>query len=169
MKVRQARQSELDTVFLMGYDAWGAGLPVHMYLESCLASYKYKLGEFYVLVNDLNEPVSSCIVYPLSAFGGVAGERAIGIGSLATAEVERHKGYATLLMTLLMKNLEAEGVDAFFIHSDIYPRIYEKLGFAPAPSEYRKKSEASVPMLRLSGNRTVSPAHWQELIIPSYF
>ena len=49
MLVRRARNDELTEVFLMGYDAWGAELPVQMYLDSCLASYKYKLGEFYVL------------------------------------------------------------------------------------------------------------------------
>lgn len=153
----------------MGYDAWGAELPMQMYLESCLASYKYKLGTFYVLENDEGALVSSCIVYPLSAFGGAVSERAVGIGSIATAASERHRGYATLLLALLMKQLENEGVDAFFLHSDISPKLYETLGFVAAPNECRNKSDTAIPMLRLSGSRTVTRELWQELVMPTYF
>lgn len=152
----------------MGYDAWGAGLPTEMYLESCLASYKYKLGTFYVLEDPSGRLVSSCIVYPLSVFGGAVSERSVGIGSLATAPGDRHQGFATLLLALLMGQLEREGVDAFFIYADVHPKIYENLGFAPAPAALRDK-DSSLPMLRLSGDREVTPELWRELIMPSYF
>jgi hypothetical protein len=154
---------------MMGYDAWGAGLPVEMYLDSCAASYKYKQGSFYVLEDEFGRLLSSCIVYPLAAFGGVVSERAVGLGSLATMASERHRGCATLFLAMLMKRLESEGVDAFFIHSDIPPKIYEKLGFAPAPQSCRGKAGPSIPMLRLSGNREVTSALWQNLVMPSYF
>lgn len=154
---------------MMGYDAWGADLPVEMYLDSCQASYKYKQGKFYVLEDQNGEILSSCIVYPLAAFGGVVSERAVGLGSLATVSTHRHQGFATLLLTLLMRRLESEGVDAFFIHSDIQPRLYEALGFKPAPTERRAKGETSIPMLRLSGNRDVTTALWQNLVMPAYF
>ena len=160
---------DLDEVFLMGYDAWGAGLPVEMYLDSCLASYKYKKGSFYILEDSSGKFLSSCIAYPLSAFGGVVSERAVGIGSLATSMSERNKGYATLLLSMLMAELERDGVDAFFIHSDIPPKLYENLGFIAAPSRVRNKSDGAVPMLRLSGDREVTKELWQELIMPSYF
>ncbi|MEW6058277.1 MAG: GNAT family N-acetyltransferase, partial [Bdellovibrionota bacterium] len=153
----------------MGYDAWGAGLPIEMYLDSCLASYKYKQGQFYILVDDFDRLLSSCIVYPLSSFGGVVGERAVGIGSLATVASLRHQGYATLLLSLLMQELEEEGVDAFFVHSDISPRLYESLGFSAAPEACRRKSDGTIPMLRLSGGRSISSELWQEMILPSYF
>lgn len=169
MNVRCAEAPELDEIFLMGYDAWGAGLPVRMYLESCLASYKYKQGIFYVLEDNKGTLISSCIVYPLAAFGGVVSERAVGIGSIATSATERHRGFATLFLGMLMDKLELEGVDAFFLHSDIQPKIYENLGFAPAPERFRNKSDGSVPMLRLSGGRAITRERWQEIIMPSYF
>jgi N-acetylglutamate synthase-like GNAT family acetyltransferase len=169
MKVRRASGDELEEVFLMGYDAWGGGLPEDMYLESCLASYKYKQGEFFVLESADGELLSSCIVYPLSAFGGVVSERSVGVGSLCTLANQRHKGYATLFLALLMKQLETEGVDAFFIHSDINPRIYENLGFQAAPESCRDPRDGTVPMLRLSGDRNVTPELWRELVMPEYF
>jgi predicted acetyltransferase len=140
-----------------------------MYLDSCVASYKYKQGDFYVLEDGAGKLLSSCIIYPLSAFGGVVAERAVGLGSLATVPVERHKGYATLLLSMLMEQLEKEGVDAFFIHSDIHPRIYENLGFEPAPERFRNRADGSVPMLRLAGGRSVSHELWREIVMPSYF
>ncbi len=167
MRVKCADEAELDEIFLMGYDTWGAGLPVEMYLDSCAASYKYKKGQFYVLEDNVGQLLSSCIVYPLSAFGGAVSERAVGIGSLATAANERHKGYATLLLSMLMSALEADGVDAFFIHSDIHPKIYENLGFSAAPERFRQ--EGSVPMLRLSCDRPVTTELWKELVMPVYF
>ena len=152
----------------MGYDSWGAGLPIEMYIDSCFASYKYKLGQFYVL-EDGELLLSSCIVYPLGAFGGAVSERAVGLGSLATVASERHKGYATAFLAELMTKLEGDGVDAFFIHSDIHPKIYENLGFKPAPDKYRDKADLSVPMLRLSGGRPVPHELWHELVMPTYF
>lgn len=153
----------------MGYDAWGAGLPVQMFLDSCLASYKYKQGTFYVLDDDNGTLLSSCIVYPLTAFGGVVSERAVGIGSIATMASQRHRGYASIFLAMLMESLECEGVDAFFLHSDISPKIYQNLGFSPAPERFRSKSDGSVPMLRLSGGREVTRERWQEIIMPTYF
>lgn len=169
VKVRRAKQDELNEIFMMGYDAWGASLPIEIYLDSCAASYKYKQGEFYVLLDDEGRLLSSCVVYPLSVFGGVVGERSVGFGSLATAEPQRHKGYATFFLTLLMRLLESEGVDAFFIFSDIPPKIYEQLGFVAAPERFRSAKEGSMPMLRFSGGRKVSPEHWQECVMPKYF
>lgn len=154
---------------MMGYDAWGAELPVEMYLDSCMASYKYRQGQFYVLEDTQGKLLSSCIVYPLMVFGGVVSERAVGIGSLATATPERHRGYATLLLAMLMAELEREGVDAFFIHSDIHPRLYENLGFARAPEEFRSSADGTIPMLRFAGGRQVSEDHWRELVMPAYF
>jgi N-acetylglutamate synthase-like GNAT family acetyltransferase len=169
LKARQVLAEELDEIFIMGYDAWGAGLPIDMYLDSCSASYKYKQGTFYVLEDDIGNLLSSCIVYPLNAFGGVVSEQAVGIGSLATSARERHKGYATLLLGLLMTQLESEGVDSFFIHSEVHPRLYENLGFSCAPEALRNKADGSVPMLRLSGNRKVTPELWREVVMPSHF
>lgn len=167
--MRKAEPQELEEIFMMGYDAWGAELPVEMYLDSCMASYKYKQGVFYLLEDNVGGLISSCIVYPLSAFGGVVSERAVGLGNLATAAAVRHQGYGTLLLARLMDELEKEGVDAFFIHSDIHPRIYESLGFSAAPDCFRDKSDGSIPMLRLAGGRQVTRERWRELVMPSYF
>lgn len=169
MKVREAFPEELEEVFLMGYDSWGAGLPVRMYLDSCEASYKYKKGVFYVLEDPLGRLLTSAALYSLSSFGGVVSERAVGIGSLATIANERHQGYATLFLSMLIELLERDGVDSFFIHSDIHPRIYENLGFHAAPTNLRVPGDVSVPMLRLRGGRTVSVELWREIVMPSYF
>lgn len=168
MRVRKANEEELHEVFMMGYDAWGASLPLDMYLDSCAASYKYKQGEFYVLVDDADKLVSSCIVYPLTKFGGIVSECAVGIGSLATAANARHQGYATALLATLMGSLEERGIDAFFIHSDIPTKIYEKLGFHAAPEDLRDR-QGTTPMLRLRGGKRVSHELWREIVLPSYF
>ncbi|HRK02985.1 MAG TPA: GNAT family N-acetyltransferase [Oligoflexia bacterium] len=169
MRVRKAVENELNEVFLMGYDAWGASLPIDMYLDSCAASYKYKQGEFYILENEAGKLLSSCIVYPLMKFGGIVSECAVGIGSLVTAPEDRHKGYATALLAALMGTLEERGIDAFFIHSDIPTKIYEKLGFYAAPEDMRDRGRGVTPMLRLRGGKEVSHELWREIVLPAYF
>jgi len=169
VKVREAAAQEIEDVFMMGYDAWGADLPVEMYVDSCKASYKYKQGVFYVLESEQGRLLSSCIVYPLTAFGGVVSERAVGIGSLATSATDRRQGFATLFLSMLMDHLEKDGVDAFFIHSDIQPRIYENLGFVSAPKDCLPPGGSSTPMLRLSGGRSITEVLWRNLVMPSYF
>lgn len=168
IQVRKAKPEEHEDIFLMGYDAWGANLPEEIYLESCLASYKYKQGQFYVLEDEEYGLLSSCIVYPLSMFGGVIGENAVGIGNLATIPSNRHQGYASLCLSLLIQQLEFEGVDAFFIHSDIHPKIYERLGFVAAPKDYHTDAGCT-PMLKLSGKRQLIPEHWDAFVLPQFF
>ncbi len=170
MVVRKATTEELDEIFVMGYDAWGGNLPLEMYLESCHASYKYRRGVFYVLETDDCGLAASCIVYPVSLFGGAAGECAVGVGSLATAKQLRNQGNASRLLEELIFLLEAEGVDAIFLHADIDPKMYERFGFNAVPKVFRKEPAAdSVPMLRLKGARAISAQVWAEVLVPEYF
>jgi GNAT superfamily N-acetyltransferase len=49
---------------------------------------------------------------------------------VATSKPARRCGYASALITDVMELLRGEGVNAFFLHSDVDPRIYARLGFA---------------------------------------
>ncbi len=59
---RAASISEINQVFMMGFDVWGGNCSEHEYLELCRNSQKYEQGTWYVLSRE-NELVSSLIEY----------------------------------------------------------------------------------------------------------
>ncbi|CAM3939493.1 GNAT family N-acetyltransferase [Vibrio aquimaris] len=126
MQLRKARASEIDTIYEMGFDAWGSGLFYEEYLSLCRQSKKYQSGIWYVLI-DKETLVSSAIVYR-DGFGLKTG--CFGIGSLSTPPKHRQKGYASKLVTLLKDELfEQQSCQALYLHSDINHQFYTKLGF----------------------------------------
>ncbi|MYM58993.1 GNAT family N-acetyltransferase [Vibrio sp. OCN044] len=126
MQLRKAKACELDTIYEMGFDVWGSGLPYEEYLSLCRQSKKYQLGIWYVLV-DKEILVSSAIVYR-DGFGLKTG--CFGIGSLSTPPKHRQKGYASKLVTLLKDELfEQQNCQALYLHSDINHEFYTKLSF----------------------------------------
>ena len=156
MDVRLANDSDLDTIYAMGYDAWADGAPVQTYLESCRASEKYKLGTWYVLSHEGNV-VSSLIVYSSGEdFDIPAGYR--GIGSVATEQHHRKNGYASLLINTVCAILEQEDVQGVYLHADVGPSFYEGLGFSVL-------SESEEPcMVRMLSETAMVPTQ-----MPYYF
>lgn len=126
MKIRKAKEHELDLIYSMGFDAWSSGLSLEKYLVGCRKSKKYAAGTWYVLV-EKDEIVSSLIVYN-SMFN--LKEGCFGIGSVATFRELRHKGYASRLINLVKSELfDSLNCKALYLHSDIDRQFYSRLGF----------------------------------------
>ena len=62
MQFRRAQKTELENIFLMGFDVWSDGASISKYLEDCHSSQKYARGEWYVLAQD-DKLFSSLILY----------------------------------------------------------------------------------------------------------
>ena len=71
--IRKAMPEDLDSIYLMGIDVWSDGSTEKEYLSECRSSPKYKKGEWFVLVDSQDNPISSLITYMLA-------ENTIGIG-----------------------------------------------------------------------------------------
>ncbi|MGF1704223.1 GNAT family N-acetyltransferase [Photobacterium makurazakiensis] len=126
MYLREAKKCELDSIYLMGFDAWSDGLSCEEYLNGCRNSEKYRCGIWYVLIMN-DEVVSSLIVYS-DQFG--LEESNYGIGSIATDPSHRSKGYGSYLVSLVRDELlNNQSGKAVYLHSDIGHGYYNKLGF----------------------------------------
>ncbi|TOC20038.1 GNAT family N-acetyltransferase [Vibrio parahaemolyticus] len=126
MHLREAKVHELDAIYAIGFDAWSDGLSYEKYLSACRGSKKYQAGTWYVLIE--NEQILSSLVVYQNLFGLKDG--CFGIGSLATPQSFRGKGYASHLINLVKANLFAnQNCTAIFLHSDIDHQFYSRLGF----------------------------------------
>ena len=144
MIVRPAKQGDMPSVHLMAHDTWGEGRTRDEHVALCLTLPKYAKGRWFVL--EINgAPVSSLICYR-NAFG--LPENIMGIGSVATTPASRKKGLASFLTTEVMERLsEDDGIDGFFLYSDVNPSMYEKLGFVKLPKDMQRY-ERSAAMIR---------------------
>lgn len=140
MQVRKALPEEYDDIFRMGFDAWGEGQSLEVYLAGCRQSPKYQRGCWYVLADDEDRICSSLIRYALAP--GVC-----GIGSIATPPRLRNKGYASELISDALKLFESEGFKVAFLFSDIESRFYERFGFVVLPKRHQHYKD-SVCMVR---------------------
>ncbi|TDL82428.1 GNAT family N-acetyltransferase [Peribacillus frigoritolerans] len=135
--IRAAGNEDMESVFMMGYDAWGDKLAVQDYLNVCNESSKYKNGVWYVLVDtETNKLLSSLIVYTLKPSKGLVIK---GIGSISTPPELRGKGYASILIKETIKELEEkEHCNLIFLYSDIDHIFYNKLNFKAIPTSKQK-------------------------------
>ncbi|MGB7995921.1 MAG: GNAT family N-acetyltransferase [Photobacterium halotolerans] len=126
MQIRPATESEMNSVYMMGYDAWGGEMPQAEYLAACKRSRKYAAGQWYVLL-EADMPVASLILYR-HQFGLEDGQT--GIGSIATSPAHRRQGYASQLILGIVRHLfSGTTTTTVFLHSDIDTAFYQKLGF----------------------------------------
>ena len=126
MQLRKAKSFELDTLYTMGFDVWGVGMSLEDYLHQCRASSKYQSGTWYVLT-EKDQLIASVIVYHS---GFALQEGCLGIGSVATQPSRRREGYGATLIQLLALELRKTH-HTLFLHSDIHPTYYQRLGFQP--------------------------------------
>ena len=154
MEIREPREDEYGSLYLMGFDVWSDGKSEEKYVKECTESKKYKTGTWYVLESE-NVLVSSLIVYE-SKFG--IPENFCGIGSVATAIQNRNKGHSSQLINDVCEKLKSSGYSGVYLHSDIDPEFYKRLGFIPV------STEVTNCMVRLFGSVKVP-----ENEIPSYF
>ncbi len=122
LTIRKGSDSDMDQIYMMGYDAWSDGTSEEDYLNGCRNSTKYKKGTWYILLDGL-QMVSSLIVYNF-------GENVFGIGSISTPINLRTKGFASKLIFEVIAEIENEFIKPiFFLYSDISPEFYKKFGF----------------------------------------
>ncbi len=126
MYVREAQCHELDAIYAMGFDVWGDGISYEEYLVGCRESQKYQAGTWYVLID--NEQILSSLIVYQNKFG--LKDDCFGIGSVATPNRLRRRGYASNLVNLVKTELFAHrNCKAIFLYSDIDQQFYSKLGF----------------------------------------
>ncbi|WP_373443687.1 GNAT family N-acetyltransferase (plasmid) [Lacticaseibacillus paracasei] len=117
-RAREALRAEFQQIYMMGYDTWGKDETKEAYLAECQGSTKYQRGTWWVL-SDKRTLFSSLIVYNLE-------DHCLGIGSVATDPIYRHKGNASLLLKAF---IATHSDDKLLLFSDIDPAFYEKIGF----------------------------------------
>ena len=155
MKLREATETEMNDVYMMGFDAWSDDMTKESYLESCTNSSKYKKGKWWVLENGQSELLCSLIVYQFES-------SVFGIGSIATPLKLRGKGYASDLVNKACTRLEQKNkAKAIFLYSDIRPVFYENLGFVKIRKELQLY-DSSICMIRCSTSA-------DQIGIPKYF
>lgn len=157
--VRLAHASEMDDIYMMGYDAWGEGESRSDYLNTCSSSRKYARGRWYVLADSQGRLASSLIAYKLAP-------DLFGLGSIATSPALRRQGLAARLIDGVLLAMKREGARAVFLYSDIDHQYYAKLGFEPLPDLYQIKRD-SVCMVWGVTARELTQA--PDFAPPSYF
>ena len=159
MHVRLAHPSEMDDIYMMGYDAWAEGESRADYLNTCSSSPKYARGRWYVLADSEGRLAASLITYKLAP-------DLFGLGSIATSPALRRQGLAARLIDGVLHAMKREGARAVFLYSDIDQQYYAKLGFEPLPDLYQIKRDSvcmvwGVPVRELTQAPDFTP--------PSYF
>lgn len=139
IEIRSPSDTEMESVYMMGFDVWSDGGSRENYLSGCRESPKYKRGTWYVLAIE-NSLASSLITYPLS-------DGVIGIGSIATDPSLRKKGYAAKIVMNVIQNLERNGTEHFMLYTEVGTAYYEKFGFQKLEDQYQK-SDAGIAMIR---------------------
>jgi len=157
--VRLAHPSEMDDIYMMGYDAWGEDESRIEYLNTCSSSPKYARGRWYVLADREGRLASSLIAYKLAP-------DLFGLGSIATSPALRRQGLAAKLIAGVLRAMKREGARAVFLYSDIDRQYYAKLGFEPLPDLYQIKRD-SVCMVWGVPVRELTQA--SDFKAPSYF
>lgn len=131
MEIRKAKKEEFDQIFMMGFDVWSEGSSENDYLTECQTSSKYRKGTWYVLSDDL-KLISSLIVYDF-------GNNILGIGSISTPRSLRKKGYASKLISGVIKEIEKSSFGcSIFLYSDIEANFYEKFNFVKLPDNLQR-------------------------------
>jgi N-acetylglutamate synthase-like GNAT family acetyltransferase len=119
----------MDAVYRMGYDVWGGGDSLDVYLEWCRASPKYRKGEWFVLEQPDGKVVSALLAHRFP--------QGAGIGSIATDPARRKNGCASQLIEGVLNVIAKRGVEHVFLYSDIAPKFYERFGFTSLPAEHQ--------------------------------
>lgn len=141
IRTRKAVIDDMDSIYAMGYDAWGDNAAMEQYLEGCRSSKKYKRGTWYVYEDvHSRELLSALIVYNINPSAEITVR---GLGSISTPNNFRKKGYASGLIKAVLKELsEKEQCNHFFLYSDIGSEFYKLLNFNVLPSSHQKYKDS---------------------------
>ena len=159
MNIRPAQETDLNQIYMMGFDVWSGNATVEEYLNSCRDSKKYSQGRWIVLEKD-GALLSSLIIYELN-------KEWAGIGSIATPKECRRQGFAAELIAGVITQLKSSAeLSTVFLFSDINPTYYNRFGFVALEAKYQSNFDAVLMGLSF----TQSPV-WvtEDFNPPSYF
>lgn len=159
---RQAALPEREFLFRAGYREWARGRTYEQYVRDNQKEDDY--GTRYVLTC-ADEIVSSAIVLKLAP---IFGKKVRGIGSILTPEIHSHQGYATILLKKCLQQIDSEEDGLVFLHSDIDPAFYRRLGFRVLP-ENLQRSATSACMVRCAEDVWKKLLNGASKLIPDYF
>lgn len=125
LRIRKPRPHEMESVYMMGFDAWGDGATVPRYLDRCWGSDNYRGGTWQVL--SLGDSIVSSLITYRDLFRLPPG--CYGIGSVATDPSHRRRGYASALIRHVVARLEGAGASGVYLFSEVGERLYRDLGF----------------------------------------
>jgi GNAT superfamily N-acetyltransferase len=103
--------------------------------------------------------VASCKRYQRELRCGEREFRAAGIGAVYTPETLRGRGYASALLGAFLDAERNAGTDFVYLHCDIHPAFYERLGFVQVPSRLITLRADTLPSERVAA-RTLGDADW---------
>lgn len=138
MHLREAKEEELDEIYMMGYDVWGDSISESTYLKECRTSIKYARGKWYVLENEEKILLSSLLIYNLTNLNFDTELEIRGIGSISTPVDLRRQGYASFLVEKTINHINKNtSIDMWFLYSDIGVNFYNKLKFEELPNKFQ--------------------------------
>jgi len=167
MNIRQAREQDLENIYMMGFDAWSDGHSKEEYLKICRSSKKYANATWYVLENDKDVLLSSLLIHNLNYLNSPKPVEIRGIGSISTPLQLRKHGYASNLVKKTISLINSNvPVNIWFLYSDIGTDFYNKLNFKALPDDLQKYP--STVLMAYSEKLDLS-SDFTRLEIPDYF
>tara|TARA_Y100001934_G_C12370525_1_gene786039 strand:+ start:3524 stop:4015 length:492 start_codon:yes stop_codon:yes gene_type:complete len=132
MKLRLAQKTDMPLLMQLGHSVWAKGRSLEDFTQSSIEKDKTTNRDWLVLVSDDDEVLSSLTIQPLNYDGH------FGFGNVVTPEQHRKNGYASQLIKLAIEDyLANKGATAFFLYSEVDPKIYESLGFKILPEQFQ--------------------------------
>lgn len=169
MNLREARQKDFETIYMMGYDAWSDGLSESDYLETCKSSVKYANGKWYVLENNDKILLSSLLIHNLNHLNHSTELEIRGIGSISTPLHLRRQGYGSNMIESTMSCINRDlPIDVWFLYSDIGADFYNRLKFEALPNNFQKRSSGLL-MAYCQPNTWNINTNIPQIEIPNYF
>ncbi|MGO1528761.1 MAG: GNAT family N-acetyltransferase [Senegalia sp. (in: firmicutes)] len=169
MNLREAKQEDLDEIYMMGYDVWGDNSYISDYLNECRNSTKYAKGKWYVLENESGNLLSSLLIHNLNNLNYDTNLEIRGIGSISTSPDFRRQGYGSALVEKTIEYINKNiSIDIWFLYSDIDVNFYNKLNFKGLPNEFQKYS-STILMANFKDNIWNIDTNTPNIQTPDYF
>ena len=132
LHARLARDSDMESVYALGYDVWGEGMEFDQYLLLCKSSAKYKKGTWVVFSEGTESlPIVALICYRLIGLFDIT---VIGIGSVATNSSDRNQSFATEALKLVLDVFDEQYVSQLLVlFPDSKTSVYSNVGFEFPP------------------------------------
>lgn len=166
MHLREMKSEERSIVYKMEYREWSNGLNYCDFHKENIEEEKF--GNRYVFLNNKQEIVSSLIIYNELNFEKHTTYKTFKIASVVTKVEHRNNGYATQMLIKVLEQLKRYNSNSiFFLHCDIEPVFYEKIGFRKLPNNLQ--TEHSLLMVNCNSIQLNELKVLPHYLFPSYY